>query len=214
MGLHMSPPYCSLPSSQAPCNHSHACPLILASNRYFLQYHSNRHIHVQSTWAWHGVTQHSHCARMSIRKVAARVMLSPLVFALHYTISHIECVTPYLICLLRKPHSWSDGCRKYIRAFFFLGYPPDWHLSSMSHQFCQEITLPPPRYATNAMPVDLHSGISTIAPIVVHLIRFSAQQLASFGRALSNLPEDHDSVTNLSWFATLHGASHADFNVD
>lgn len=92
MGLHMPPPYCSLPSSQAPCNHSHACPLILASNRYFLQYYSNRHIHVQSTWTWHGVTQHSHCARMSIRKVAARVMLSPLVFALHYTISHIECV--------------------------------------------------------------------------------------------------------------------------
>lgn len=88
----MPPPYCSLPSSQAPCNHSHACPLILALNRYFLQYYSNRHIHVQSTLAWHGVTQHLHCARISIRKVDARVMLSPLVFALHYTISHIECV--------------------------------------------------------------------------------------------------------------------------
>lgn len=123
MGLHMPPPCWSLPSSQAPCNHSHACPLILASNRYFLQYYSNRHIHVQSTWAWHGVTQHLHCARMSIRKVAARVMLSPLVFALHYTISHIECVAPYLICLLKKPHSWSDGCRKYIRAFFLFGLP-------------------------------------------------------------------------------------------
>lgn len=29
---------------------------------------------------------------------------------------------------------------------------------------------------------------------------------------LSSLPEGHDSVTNLSWFATLHGTSHADFN--
>lgn len=46
---------------------------------------------------------------------------------------------------------------------FFLGHPPDWHLSSTGHQFCQEITLPPPRYAANAMPVDLHS-VSKIPP--------------------------------------------------
>lgn len=125
------PPYCSLPSSsQAPCNHSHACPLILASNRYFLQYHLNRHIHVQSTWALHGVTQHSHCARMREHQENSlfRVMLSPLVFALHYTISHIECVP--LIQFVSMESLISGRIEVGIHFALFLFGPPTWLNSS------------------------------------------------------------------------------------
>lgn len=123
MGLHMPPPSCSLPSSQAPCNHSHACPLILASNRYFLQYYSNRHIHVQSTWAWHGVTQHSHCARMSIRKVCSCDAFPSRFCSSLHNFPHWVCA-PYPICLLGKPHFGRMDVGSTFALFLF--GPPTW----------------------------------------------------------------------------------------
>lgn len=195
----MPPPYCSLPSSQAPCNHSHACPLILASNRYFLLYHSNRHIHVQSTWTWHGVTQHSHCARMSIRKVAARVMLSPLDFALHCTLFHIGCGPPHPICFLGKPRFESNGCSSTFATFLF-GAPTWLTLKLHGPPVLPRNNTPPP-----PLRCECDAGRSPQrlkdSPVVVHLIIdglfcSTTADWAWFGGALSSLPEGHDSVTN------------------
>lgn len=118
------------------------------------------------TWTWHGVTQHSHCARMSIRKVAARVMLFPLIFALHCTISHIGCGPPHPICFLGKPHFWSDGCSSTFALFLF-GATSWLTLKLHGPPVLPRNNTPPPRYAANAMPVDLHRGVSKM---VVHLI--------------------------------------------
>lgn len=72
---------------------------------------------------WHGATQHSHCARMSIRKVAARVMLSPLV--LLFIAQFPWMWAPYPLCFLGKPHFWSDGCSGTFVLFLF-GPPTTW----------------------------------------------------------------------------------------
>lgn len=119
---------------------------------------------------------------------------------------------PYPICFLGKPHFWSDGCSSTFALFLFR--PPTW-LALKLHG--------PPVLPRNNTPVMLRMrcrSISTAAclnhsPIVVHLITNGlVSSTIAVIRALSSLPEGHDSVTNLSWFATLKWACHADFNVD
>lgn len=72
---------------------------------------------------------------------------------------------PYPTCFLGKPHFWSDGCRSTFALFLF--GPPTW-LALKLHEPPvppRNNTPPlPPNYAANAMPVDLHSGVSTIPP--------------------------------------------------
>lgn len=129
--------------------------------------------------------------------------------SLHCTFSHIECGPLIQFVFLESPISGRMDVAVHSR-FFFLGHPPDWHYG-------------PPVLPRNNTPVMLRTrcrSISTAAclnhsPIVVHLIiNGLVSSTIAVIRALSSLPEGHDSVTNLSWFATLKWACHADFNVD